>query len=67
MVYVDDQLPFSKSSNSLIFARPGSDGSLWAVLLEKVWAKVNGNYDLINGGLANDAYDFILGAPTMYY
>jgi len=43
-----------------------NDTSLWGVMLEKVWAKTIGNYDLIFGGAATDTYDAILGAPGTY-
>jgi hypothetical protein len=57
-------LPFSTDSNTLIFSKIASDGSLWAPLMEKVWAKVGGNYDLIVGGTATDVYNFMLGCPV---
>jgi hypothetical protein len=35
--------------------------------MEKAWAKTVGNYELIWGGLPNDVFDYILGAPTIQY
>ena len=44
-VIVDDLLPvYSKVP---IFAQISSKNTVWAALLEKVWAKVNGNYENI--------------------
>jgi hypothetical protein len=34
-------------------------------MLEKVWAKVNGNYQFANGGVPNEVYELFLGAPSM--
>lgn len=45
---IDDNVPFY--NNNLLFDMRPSDGSLWAVLLEKAWAKINGNYENINYG-----------------
>jgi hypothetical protein len=35
--------------------------------MEKVWAKVNGNYDNVWGGYETEVFDFILGAPSVSY
>ena len=52
VVVVDDYFPFEyqQSTEKLFFAKMGSDGSLWGPLLEKLWAKINGNYELIQAG-----------------
>lgn len=63
-VYVDDYLPFDTDSNNLIFSSIATDGSLWAPLMEKVWAKVGGNYEMIEAGTATDVYSFMLGCPV---
>ena len=36
-------------------------------MIEKVWAKVNGNYENIDGGSVTEGYDFMLGAPSVEY
>jgi hypothetical protein len=36
-------------------------------MLEKVWAKASGNFDFIVAGSPTEAYDFILGCPTIAY
>lgn len=48
VVVVDDYIPMYGSS--LVFDRMPADGSLWSVILEKAFAKVNGNYENINYG-----------------
>jgi hypothetical protein len=34
----------------LIYEKQAKDGAIWASLLEKAWAKANGNYDNIASG-----------------
>ena len=48
IVYVDDYFPVD-STDSFVFAKPNGN-ELWAILLEKAWAKVNGGYSNIIGG-----------------
>ena len=65
-LYVDDSIPFKKydSGNELpIFAQQGSDGSLWPMLIEKLWAKTIGNYERTIAGNINELFEFIGGAP----
>ena len=52
IVVVDDYVPTTKSGD-LAFAKIGSDGALWTPLLEKAWAKTNGNFDQITGGFTS--------------
>ena len=47
-VVVDDFLPVEKNlfgKEQLFFAKTGIDGAMWGPLLEKLWAKINGNYE----------------------
>lgn len=37
------------------------------MLTEKVYAKVSGNYEFLNGGSPTEGFDFILGVPSMTY
>lgn len=48
VVTIDDYLPYY--NGQLIFNRQGPDGDLWGPMIEKVWAKINGNYENINYG-----------------
>ncbi len=41
--YIDDYVPFSGKNPA--FAKMSTDGSLWPMLMEKMWAKINGNYE----------------------
>lgn len=51
----------------LNFAGEASDGSLWGPLMEKTFAKVMGNYEVMNGGSAGETWDFTSGIPYTYY
>ncbi len=64
---MDDYLVYTSSGKSQDFDIQGSDGSLWGPLMEKVWAKTAGYFENISGGLPVEVYDFILGAPSIYY
>jgi hypothetical protein len=48
VVVIDDYLPFY--GNNLLFNRRPPDGSFWGIILEKAFAKLNGNYEYINYG-----------------
>lgn len=61
---IDDYLPFNKGRNSLIFDQIPSSGSLWGPFIEKVWAKVNGYYQRISGGNADEVFNFLFGTPV---
>jgi hypothetical protein len=36
--------------NGAMFANRVVDGDVWGPILEKAWAKMNGNYEMINNG-----------------
>jgi hypothetical protein len=67
-VAVDDYLPWAPSTGSYLnFDQPASDHSIWGPLMEKVWAKINANYEYIEGGNSYETFNLILGAPSKYY
>ena len=51
-VVVDDYVPVSDSGEPL-FAKPADGRDIWVMILEKCWAKLNGSYGNIVGGLPN--------------
>lgn len=69
IIVVDDLLPFLGKSN--IFANYGPNtNSVWAALMEKCWAKINGNYEMIGQRMHGDPMEFfdnVLGLPTKIY
>jgi hypothetical protein len=40
---------------------------MWGPLLEKAWAKVNGNYETISGGFGMEPFTFLTNVPSRYY
>jgi hypothetical protein len=62
IVIVDDYFPCFRKTNQPIFAKPrGSE--LWVMLLEKVWAKINGGYLNITGGWATEVLQCFTSFP----
>jgi len=61
-VTVDDLFPIYK--NKPAFTKPTSDGAWWLPLLEKAYAKVNINYEMISSGSQAEAAKFLTGAPA---
>lgn len=64
IITVDDFVP---ASGAPIFAGVGTDGALWGPVLEKAWAKVNGNYERTELGMASESLRFLTGCPADYY
>ncbi len=65
-VVIDDQLPMMKDGTdyNLYFALASKDGAFWGPLAEKVWAKINTNYErIISGNMASVFHSFT-GAPS---
>ncbi len=53
MVEIDDFFPCRKRKNGTfysVFSKPRNNYLLWVLILEKAWAKINGSYDLTDGG-----------------
>lgn len=62
---IDDSIPFYGSEPA--FADIGTDQSLWGPIFEKAWAKINGNYEITNGGFPSEASTFLTGVPSASY
>ena len=63
VVFVDDYFPFDPYQKKFVGARPHKN-ELWAILLEKAWAKINGGYTNAIGGLFSEAILALTGFPT---
>ena len=48
VITIDDYIP--TMNGGYVFDSKAPSGALWGVFLEKVWAKVNGNYEFTNYG-----------------
>jgi hypothetical protein len=63
IIAVDDYIPFDDWNLKPVFAQPSPDGALWVILMEKVFAKLSGNYDFLNGGDDWEIFDLLGGSP----
>ena len=62
IIVVDDSFPVINYQP--VFAGLGSDKSIWGMLLEKAFAKINGNYENLNAGYTFEGIEFLTNAPT---
>lgn len=65
VVILDDLFPCSKTSKKPIFAK-SKGHELWAILLEKAWAKVNGGYINTVAGMASEVIECLTNFPYEY-
>ena len=65
IVFIDDYLPYNTRTKNFAFALPHNN-ELWAILLEKAWAKLNGGYSNIIGGIVSEPVSSLTGFPTEY-
>lgn len=66
-INIDDRLPSYKYGRGYrpYFARMSSAGAWWMPLLEKAFAKLDQNYDRLNGGYSIEAFRTLTGKPSM--
>ena len=65
-VLVDDHFPYSEKKGRPAFSQ-SKGKELWVMLLEKAWAKVNGNYENSIKGFVSEAFRALTGAPVVFY
>eukprot|EP00930_Biecheleria_cincta_P057310 TRINITY_DN43278_c0_g1_i1.p1 TRINITY_DN43278_c0_g1~~TRINITY_DN43278_c0_g1_i1.p1 ORF type:complete len:623 (+),score=111.70 TRINITY_DN43278_c0_g1_i1:73-1941(+) len=64
-VVVDDLIPCDCQGTPLFAQLVGDSGSMWALLLEKAFAKFVGNYGMLVGGSTSWAWQVLTGQPWM--
>ena len=65
-VLVDDYIPYYVKKNKPAFSQ-SKGKELWVMLLEKAWAKVNGNYENSIKGFVSEAFRALTGAPVVFF
>jgi hypothetical protein len=65
VITIDDYLPFMSGIGA--FSKRSGDGDFWVSLLEKAFAKVNGNYEYIGLGWQSESLRILNGAPSKFY
>ena len=66
IVIVDDYFPVYKKNKWPCFAQPNGK-EIWVMLLEKAWAKINGGYVNIIGGMSSQALECLTGFGSLVY
>ena len=71
-VVIDDHLPVIPGTKRLAFGssrnhKETGAGILWVSLLEKAWAKLNGNYDRVAMGTVDMGFIHLCGVPSVGY
>ena len=66
-VTLDDYLPVTQSGQEM-FAR-ANDSELWVLLLEKAFAKISGNYQMLSQGQEQEAFMDLTGTEkqSLFY
>ena len=65
-IILDDWIPCEAGTLQIAFNHTQTR-ELWAILLEKAWAKAHGGYLNIDGGVIREALRDLTGAPCMTY
>jgi hypothetical protein len=70
-VTVDDYIPFIdwRGDGSKVdpwFSKLGSEGGFWGLILEKMYAKMHGNYERIISGDVREGFRALNGNPTTF-
>jgi len=60
IVIVDDYIPYDKETETFAFTQPNGI-ELWVLILEKAWAKINGGYLNIIGGIPSEPLTALTG------
>ena len=65
-VIIDDYFPINIKNGKLSFTKSNKE-TLWPILIEKAWAKVNGGYANIIGGISMDCFKTLTGFSSINF
>lgn len=65
-IVIDDYVPYNTKREKIAFWSTYSN-NIWAILLEKAFAKLNGSYEDIIRGTATIAFQFLLPYPVKFF
>jgi len=65
-VFTDDMLWFNSAGTVLKASQIPANGDLFVPFMEKIFAKIHGNYERLEGGNAYETFNLLLGSPNLY-
>ena len=65
-IIIDDYIPIQEDTGEPVFCK-SKNKCVWAILLEKAWAKLNRSYTRSASCYPNYSSIFLTGAPAEYY
>lgn len=66
-ILLDDYIPVFKHAPHIPSFIWSDSFNVWAILLEKAWAKLNGSYEAITAGTQVEAFSFLTPYPVKEY
>lgn len=66
-VIVDTRIPYNQQGKTPLYGQCADPNEFWVPLMEKAYAKLHGNYEILNGGsMAEGLVDLTGGASDKY-
>ena len=64
---MDTRIPFNSSSKTPLYGHCADPNEFWVPLMEKAYAKLHGNYEMLNGGNMSEALVDLTGGCSEKY